>query len=78
MVKVENISASSKIPSGQHYVLVQYGETYEQTRKPFGVTITVARQQSKTVSELSFLTAVHTGKQIAKQEGISTVFVCTS
>ena len=28
MVKVENISASSKIPSGQHYVLVQYGETY--------------------------------------------------
>jgi hypothetical protein len=44
----------------------------------FGLTITVARQQSKTVSELSFLTAVHTAKVIAKQEGISEIFVCTA
>jgi hypothetical protein len=38
------------------------------------VTITVARQQSKTVSELSFLTAVHTAKGIAKQEGVANRF----
>jgi hypothetical protein len=78
MVKVENISSSNEIPVGQHYVLVKFGEVYEQAREPLGLTITVARQQSKTVSELSFLTAVHAGKAIAKQEGISTVFVCTS
>jgi hypothetical protein len=30
------------------------------------------------VSQLSFLTAVHTGKQIAKHAGISEVFVCTA
>ena len=34
-------------------------------RHPLGLTITVARQQSKTVSELSFLTAVHTARGIA-------------
>jgi hypothetical protein len=38
--------------------------------------ITVARQESKTIGELSFLTAVHTAKGIAKQEGISEVFAC--
>ena len=59
-------------------MLVVYGEQYAQTRYPLGVTITVARQQSKTVSELSFLTAVHTAKEIAKQEGISEIFVCTA
>jgi hypothetical protein len=52
--------------------------THAQTRHDFGVTITVARQQSKTVSKLSFLTAVHTAKGIAKQEGISEIFVCTA
>jgi len=77
MVKVVNISSPNKIPVGQHFVLVKYGEVYEQTRDSLGFTITVARQQSKTVSELSFLTAIHTGKEIAKQEDISTVFVCT-
>jgi hypothetical protein len=40
------------------------------------VVITVARQQSKTISELSFLTAVQTAKGIAKQEGILEVFAC--
>jgi hypothetical protein len=38
----------------------------------------VARQESKTVSELSFLTAVHTAKGIAKQEGISNILAYTS
>jgi hypothetical protein len=60
----------------QKYVLVKYGDEYGQTRQPLGLTITVARQQSKTVSELSFLTAVRTTKGIAKQEGLSEVFVC--
>jgi hypothetical protein len=53
-----------------------YGDTYEQKRHPLGLTITVARQPTKTVSELSFLTAVHTPTGIGKQEGISTVFAC--
>jgi len=57
-------------------LLVTYGEKYEQTRHPLGLTITVARQKSKTVSELSFLTAVHTAKGIGKQEGISEIFAC--
>jgi hypothetical protein len=78
MVKVENISSPNEIPVGQHYVLVKYGEIYDQIREPLGLTITVARQHSRTVSELSFLTAVHTAKELAKQEGISTVFACTS
>jgi hypothetical protein len=60
------------------FLLVMYGQEYAQTRHDFGLTITVARQQSKTVSELSFLTAVHTAKGIAKQEGISEIFVCTA
>jgi hypothetical protein len=62
--------------SRPNYVLVTYGEKYEHTKHPFGLTITVARQKSKTVSELSFLTAVRTAKGIAKQEGISEIFAC--
>jgi hypothetical protein len=74
--KVKYIVSPSEIPAGQNYVLVMYGEKYQQTRHPLGLTITVARQQSKTVSELSFLTAIHTARGIGKQEGISTVFAC--
>ena len=74
MAKVKYISSQTEIPVGQNYVLVMFGEEYAQTRHPLGLTITVARQQSKTVSELSFLTAVHTAKGIAKQEGISSIF----
>ena len=68
---------SERDSAGQKF-LVMYGQEYAQTRHDFGHTITVARQQSKTVSELSFLTAVHTAKGIAKQEGISEIFVCTA
>jgi hypothetical protein len=64
------------MPANQRYVLVEFGEEYGQTRQPLGFTITVARQQSNTVSELSFLAAVHTAKGIAKQDGISEVFAC--
>jgi hypothetical protein len=31
---------------------------------------------SKTISDLSFLTAVHSAKGIAKKERISTIFAC--
>jgi hypothetical protein len=51
-----------------------YGEEYAQMTHPLGLNITVAR----TVSELSFLTAVHTAKGIVKNAGISKVFVCTA
>ena len=74
MAKVKYIESPNELPVGQDYVLVVYGDEYAQTRHPLGLTITVARQQSKTVSELSFLTAVHTAKGIAKKEGISEVF----
>ena len=76
MPKVKYISSPSEIPAGLNHVLVTYGNEYGETRHPLGVTITVARQQSKTASELSFLTAVHTAKGIAKKEGISEVFAC--
>ena len=74
MSNVKYISSPNEIPAGQKYVLVVYGEEYAQTGHPLGLTITVAR----TVSELSFLTAVHTAKEIAKHAGISEVFVCTA
>ncbi len=76
MPHVKYISSPAEIPAGQKYVLVVYGDEYGQTTHPLGHTITVARQESKTVSELSFLTAVHTGKEIAKHEGIATIFAC--
>jgi hypothetical protein len=78
MAKVKYITSANEIPAGQKCLLVMYGQEYAQTRHDFGLTITVARQQSKTVSELSFLTAVHTAKGIAKQEGISEIFVCAA
>ena len=74
MSKVKYIRSPNEIPAGQKYILVMYGEEYAQTRHPLGVTITVAN----TVSQLSFLTAVHTAKGIAKHEGISEVFVCAA
>jgi hypothetical protein len=76
MATVKYISSPNEIPAGQKYVLVMFGDEYGQTAHPLGHTITVARQQSKTVSELSFLTAVHTGKGIAKHDGIATIFAC--
>jgi hypothetical protein len=73
---VKYISSPAEIPAADNHVLVMYGEQYGQTKHPLGFTITVARQKSKTVSELSFLTAVHTAKRLAKQEGISSIFAC--
>ena len=59
MSKVKYISALNDIPAGQQYVLVVYGEEYAQTKHPLGLTITVA----STVSQLSFLTAIHTARE---------------
>jgi len=78
MSKVKYISSPAEIPAGQNYVLVMYGDEYRQTRHSLGLTITVARQHSKTVSELSFLTAVHTAKGIGKHECISGIYACNS
>jgi hypothetical protein len=75
VIKVPTLSPS-EIPLGRNYVLVTYGDQYKQTRHSLGITITVARQKLKTVSELSFLTAVHTARGIGRQEGISDVFAC--
>jgi len=74
--RVKYILSPSEIPAGRNYVLVTYGEKYEQTRHPLGLTITVARQKSKTVSELSLCTAVHSAKGIGQQDGISEIFAC--
>jgi hypothetical protein len=74
MLPVKYISSPSEIPAGQKYVLVIYGEEYARTAHPRGLTVTVAR----TVSHLSFLTAVHTAREIARHAGISQVFVCTA
>ncbi len=72
MSKVKYISSQDEIPAGQKYVLVMYGEHSEHTNHPRGLTITVASN----ASELSFLAAVHTAKQIARHAEISEVFVC--
>ena len=78
MPKVKYIKSPSEIPAGIKYLLVEYGDEYVERRHAAGLTITVARQGSKTVSELSFLTAVHTAKGIAKQEGITDIFACSA
>jgi hypothetical protein len=76
MSAVKYISSPTEISAGKDYVLVVYGEQYAQTKHPLGYTITVARNKSKTISELSYLTAVHSAKILAKQQGISRVFAC--
>ena len=73
MPKVRYISSQNEIPAAQNYVLVMYREEYTETRHPL-ITITLA----STVRELSFFTAVHTAKHIAKHARISEVFVCTA
>jgi hypothetical protein len=74
MSKVKFISSPTEIPAGQTFILVKYGEESGQTRNSLGLTITVARNQSKTISDLSFLANVHTAKEIAKRESISNIF----
>ena len=37
--KVKYIGSQSEIPGGINYVLVRYGDKYEETRHPLGITI---------------------------------------
>src|SRR5689334_2250515 len=74
MSKVKFISSPTEIPAGQTFILIKYGEESGQTRNSLGLTITVARNQSKTVSDRSFLANIHTAKEIAKRENISNIF----
>jgi hypothetical protein len=48
MSLVKYISSPADIPPGQRYVLVEYG-VGGQKRHPLGITITVPRNQSKTI-----------------------------
>ncbi len=65
MPKVKYIASPMEIPAEQKYVLVVYGEEHAQTKHLLGLTITVA----STASQLSFLTAIHAAKGIARQAG---------
>jgi len=76
MPNIQHISSPNEIPAGQKYVLVTYGERSEQVRDPPGVTITVPHGASMAMSDLSFTAALHSAKEIAKQEKISTVYAC--
>jgi hypothetical protein len=58
MSAVKLISSPKEIHAGRDYVLVMYGEEYAQTKHSHSHTITVARNPSKNISELSFLTAI--------------------
>jgi hypothetical protein len=72
--KVKYIASPVDIPTGQDYVLVEYGVEGGQKRHALGLTITVARNHS--TSDLAFLANVHSAKELAKREGISMVFAC--
>jgi hypothetical protein len=74
MSRVKFISSPTEIPAGQTFILVKYGEESGQSKNSLGLTITVARNQSKTISDLSFLANIHTAKEIAKRESISNIF----
>ena len=53
---------SERDSRGQKFLLVMYGHEYVKRDMTLALSIRLPRQQSKTVSELSFLTAVHTAK----------------
>jgi hypothetical protein len=76
MTKVTHITSRSEVPGGEKYILVTFGEKKGQERDALGLTITVARSPSLTITDLSFLAAVHSAKEIAKAEHIATVFAC--
>jgi len=46
------------------------------TNDSLGLTITVPHGASMAMSELSFIAALHSAKEIAKRENISTVYAC--
>jgi hypothetical protein len=76
MANFKHISSRAEIPSGQRYVLVTFGETSEQKREPLGLTITVPHGTSMAMSDLSSTAALHSAKEFARRENISTVYAC--
>ena len=76
MANVQHISSRTEIPTDSNYVLVTYGEKSEQKRDSLSVTITVPHGTSMAMSDLSFTAALHSAKEIAKRENISTVYAC--
>ena len=76
MTNVKQISSPTEIPVGQSFVLVKYGEQAGQTKDSLGLTITVPHGASMAMSELSFIAALHSAKEIAKREKIATVCAC--
>jgi hypothetical protein len=76
MTSVKQIASRTEIPLGQPFLLVTYGDEPAQKRDAFGVTITVPHGTSMAMSDLSFTAALHSAKEIAKRENISTVYAC--
>jgi hypothetical protein len=76
MTNVKQISSRTEIPAGETFVLVTYGEEAGQKRDSLGLTITVPHGTSMAMSDLSFTAALHSAKEIAKRENISTVYAC--
>ena len=76
MTSIKQISSRTEIPAGQPFVLVTYGEQAAQTRDALGLTIVVPHGASMAMSDLSFTAALHSAKEIAKREHISTVYAC--
>jgi hypothetical protein len=64
-----------EIPAGQTFILVKYGEESGQTRDSLGLTITVARNQSKIISELLLRSEYSHSQGDRKRESISNIFV---
>jgi len=76
MTNVKSISSTAEIPDGQDFVLVTFGDEAGEKRDSHGVTITVPHGLSMAMSDLSFIAALHSAKEIAKREKISTVYAC--
>ena len=76
MATIKHILSRAEIPPGENYVLVTYGEKSEQQRDPLGLTITVPHGTSMAMSDLSFTAALHSAKELARRENISTVYAC--
>jgi hypothetical protein len=76
MANVKQISSRTEVPAGQPFVLVTYGEEAGQKRDSLGLIITVPHGASMAMSDLSFTAALHSAKEIAKREKISTVYAC--
>jgi hypothetical protein len=77
MAKVKYVTSANEIASRR--AKIPAGHVWSKGTRKRDMTLALPLRcppTVKTVSKLSFLTAVHTAKGIAKQEGISEIFVC--